>query len=81
MEILLNSQLELDEKTGECKNYPSDEFESFNDCVGGFIEKTLPDGLIPFWSTSNLSEATEKYFLDERIQNNSIVENNLGIVF
>ena len=79
--FLSGSQQELDEKTGECLNYPTENFESFNDCVGGFIEKTLPDGLIPFWSTSNLSLATEKYFVDEKTQNHDIIENHLGIVF
>ena len=61
LSILLLSQTirEVEDKTANCTNYPNPEYKSFAECDQDSVRKYLPKDLVPFWVTSNLSEATK----------------------
>ena len=40
-------------------NYPTAEFASYADCDMDFVYKQLPPGLVPFWTTDNISLASD----------------------
>ena len=43
-----------------CKNYPNDEYQKFKDCDNEYInQEVLKVGIMPFWSTKNISTATK----------------------
>ena len=49
---------ESEDRTASCTNYPDSEYESFADCDEAEVLRSLPRDLVPFWATSNLSQAT-----------------------
>ena len=49
---------ESKDTTAKCTNYPNSEYESFADCDEAEVRRSLPDDLVPFWATSNFSNAT-----------------------
>ena len=51
---------EEDEKK-KCKNYPTEEFESYDDCDRSFIRNKMKNefNITPFWTTDNLEEVTK----------------------
>ena len=53
-----------EDTSSNCVNYPTDKYRSFSDCDQDFIKKTLPEGLVPFWSVTNLSLASDFYKID-----------------
>ena len=77
---LFDSQLQLspEDTSRKCTNYPTNEFESYDDCVGKYIKKVLPNGMVPFWSTHNKSKATDSFKLDMDIHDHDYIENDLG---
>ena len=48
-----------------CRNYPNEEFESFEECDERFVRERIKEevNFIPFWATKNLSEVTKKVIL------------------
>ena len=57
------------ERDGTCVNYPTEKFESYQECDENFIhQEMLNNGVInrhqlmPFWATSNLSEVTKQRY-------------------
>ena len=51
------------EKATDCQNYPSNQFNTFQDCDEDFIkDKMKTFGLMPFWATDNMEEVTERRF-------------------
>ena len=53
-----------------CKNYPNDEYQKFKDCDNEYInQEVLKVGIMPFWSTKNISTATK---FRSRLYNNQI---------
>ena len=55
------SQLKLSEedKTSNCVNYPTPEYDSYADCDEDYIKRTLPTIIRPFWFVRNISQATK----------------------
>ena len=43
-----------EDPTNECRNYPNQEYDTYEDCDNQFIRNTLP-GLTPIWMTGNFS--------------------------
>ena len=50
-----------------CRNYPTEDHESYNDCDKHFVRKKLDDwyskDLVPIWTTGNLDEVSTNYSL------------------
>ena len=46
----------------QCKIYPNNVFMNLSQCDGDFVYNYVKDnfGIIPFWTTDNLSEITTK---------------------
>ena len=51
-----------------CVNYPTEEYESYADCDDQFVRKSLPPGLKPFWTVDNISEATDTFYLENKLR-------------
>ena len=49
------------DQTSNCVNYPTEEYDSYADCDEDFVRRSLPVGLVPFWSVSNTSLASNNY--------------------
>ena len=48
------------DQENNCKNYPTENYESFRDCDDEFVKKEVTKtGLIPFWVTKNYSSVTK----------------------
>ena len=46
----------------QCKNYPADNFETYNDCDKVYMKKIIKNkfNITPFWMAENLEEITQK---------------------
>lgn len=49
------------DQSSQCTNYPTEEFISYADCDMKFVRSNLPEGMLPFWATDNISEASINY--------------------
>ena len=60
MKLHIFSQLKLSEedKTSNCVNYPTPEYDSYADCDEDYIKRTLPTIIRPFWFVRNISQAS-----------------------
>ena len=58
--VTLKQTVFEDKETSFCVNYPTDKYQSFNDCDNQYLEELLQNGgLYPAWATSqNLNRAT-----------------------
>ena len=56
-----------------CVDYPTAEFNSYADCDMEWVHKQLPPGLLPFWATENISQASD-YWDGSRINQSNIYE-------
>ena len=60
--IIKFSQYESDEKdkTKNCINYPNDVYKSYTECdeINAYLFMKHNFGLVPFWTTNNLSDIT-----------------------
>ena len=65
-----------EDKTKNCRNYPNNEFPSYNDCDENFMRRSLPQGLVPIWLTDNMDQVTTKMVVDT-FPNNSILYEDL----
>ena len=65
------------DQTSNCVNYPTEEYDSYADCDEDFVRKSLPVGLVPFWSVSNLSSASDNYSMSHL---NSSQKNKLRLI-
>ena len=63
--LIFFSQTEYSPKdeTQNCANYPTENYASYDDCYGDFINQTLFD-LVPFWVAENLDEASSFYTIN-----------------
>ena len=65
MVVKLRQNVYLEEdKTKNCRNYPNDEFLSYNDCDEKFMKRSLPTGLLPIWLTDDMDKVTTKMMID-----------------
>ena len=48
-----------DDPQKQCADYPTAEFQTYNQCDENFVKNTLPAGLVPFWTTNNMNMATK----------------------
>ena len=67
--IKINQNIDLEEDANkQCKNYPDDKFESYDDCDKDYIRnKILNDyNYTTFWSTDDLSEVSRPRFSDNK---------------
>ena len=56
---LINSE---EDSSVNCTNYPNKKFISYEDCDRDYVYNTMKEkyGLVPFWTTNNMSEVTEQ---------------------
>ena len=58
--VTIDSEFDIEKM---CKNYPNDEYQKFKDCDNEYInQEVLKVGIMPFWSTKNISTATKLRF-------------------
>ena len=48
-----------DDPQKQCVDYPTAELQTYNQCDEIFVKNKLPAGLVPFWTTDNMSRATK----------------------
>ena len=60
---IFSSQRELspDDENSDCVHYPTQSFSSYADCDQDFVRRILPQGLVPFWTVDDPSQATNYY--------------------
>jgi hypothetical protein len=67
LQITQNVFVENDKSIG-CRNYPTEQFATYNDCDEEFTERYTrersPVGLVPFWATRDLNRTTTHYIVD-----------------
>ena len=61
-----------------CADYPTEEYESYADCDDHFVRKSLPEGLKPFWTVDNISEATNTYSMKTELYDEILAGNSLS---
>ena len=51
-----------DDKEKQCRNYPNGDFFNLSQCDGQYVYNYVKNniGVIPFWTTDNLTEITTK---------------------
>ena len=61
--LFFSSQTELspDDENSDCVHYPTESFSSYADCDQDFVRRILPQGLVPFWTVDDPSQATNYY--------------------
>ena len=59
LEQFLHSE---EDKSKQCKNYPTENFESYKNCDEDFVYKSITKkyNIVPFWATNNLTEVTSR---------------------
>ena len=67
--VFITSQEEYspEDPANPCVNYPTEEYESYADCDDHFVRRILPPGLKPFWTVDNISDATDNFYLENKI--------------
>ena len=63
--IFSQEEYSPEDPANPCADYPTEEYESYADCDDHFVRSFLPPGLKPFWTVDNISEATDKFNLDD----------------
>ena len=66
--ILSQEEYSPEDPANPCVNYPTEEYESYADCDDHFVRTFLPPGLKPFWTVDNISEATDTFYLENKLR-------------
>ena len=61
-----------DDPANPCTNYPTAEYQTYADFDDHFVARSLPQGLRPFWSLDDLSQATQAFSINTEIYENSL---------
>ena len=56
-----------EDSTNSCKNYPNQEYASYQECDNKFVRNML-HGLIPVWLTENFAEVTTEAIENENVK-------------
>ena len=72
--ILRQRRNSAEDMRNPCQNYPTEKFPSYADCDDDFMLRSLPSGLVPFWSRDNISLASNNFNFKKDFRTENIID-------
>ena len=54
-----------EDPNSNCRNYPNQEYQSYQECDDKFVRNFLPGGLTPIWITDDFTEVSMQVFYEK----------------
>ena len=72
--ILRQRRNSAEDMRNPCQNYPTEKFPSYADCDDDFMLRSLPSGLVPFWSRDEISLASNNFTFKKDFRTENIID-------
>ena len=51
-----------EDPTNTCRNYPNEDYLSYQECDDHFVRNQLPAGLVPVWMTKDFADVSTQVY-------------------